>query len=255
MVTMDRIQTVTAVFSHKVVTSLLTLTVDGDGEGMVTSEPPGVICQRGTCMAEFSHETVVRLTAIPNSNNVFAGWRGACTGIGACLVTMDQIQLVTATFRQASGTTTVVLQDGLEGYAGTRDTYLYAFPGHDKINFGTRDFLQANVLQVGSRNQLTMLTKFAVFESEGGPIPDGTPIVSARLAVYKSSVYNYRYGAHRVLVPWEEAEATWLSIQPGRPWTEGGGLGRGTDIAVTADGEGEVGWAPGWVEIDVTAGV
>ncbi len=234
---------------------IVPLTVNVEGGGTVTSDPSGVSCENKSCLVEFPQGADVRLTATPSSNNVFAGWQGACSGIKACLVTMDQIQLVTATFRQAADTTTVVLQDGVKGYAGTRDTYLYAFPGHDKINFGTRDFLQANVLQAESRNQLTMLTKFSVYESEGGPIPDGTPIVSARLAVYKSSVYNYRYGAHRVLVPWNETETTWLSTQAGRSWTEGGGLGRGTDITVTPDGEGEVGWAPGWVEIDVTAGV
>ena len=38
------------------------------------------------------------LTATPEAGSVFAGWSGACTGTGDCVVTMDAVKSVTATF-------------------------------------------------------------------------------------------------------------------------------------------------------------
>ena len=42
--------------------------------------------------------TVVTLTATPASDSQFSGWSGACSGTGACSVTMDAAKSVTATF-------------------------------------------------------------------------------------------------------------------------------------------------------------
>jgi hypothetical protein len=41
---------------------------------------------------------VVTLTAAAASGSTFTGWSGACTGTGACSVTMSAAQSVTATF-------------------------------------------------------------------------------------------------------------------------------------------------------------
>ena len=71
----------------------------------------------------------------------------------------------------------------------------------------------------------------------------------------KLSSYDHIYGAHRVLVPWNESQATWLESGPGVPWSVAGADGLGTDIAAQADDQAAVGWDPGWVEFDVTASV
>ena len=69
----------------------------GNGSGAVTSSPSGIACNPG-CKASFSTGTVVTLTATPAVGSVFAGWSGACTGTGSCVVTMSQARSVIATF-------------------------------------------------------------------------------------------------------------------------------------------------------------
>jgi len=61
------------------------------GSGTITANPQPV---SGT----YTAGTVVNLSATPAANFQFAGWSGACTGTGACSVTMDAAKSVTATF-------------------------------------------------------------------------------------------------------------------------------------------------------------
>lgn len=75
----------------------LTVTKGGGGGGLVTSSPAGIDCG-SQCSADFESGTVVTLSAAPSSGSSFTGWSGACTGTGACDVTMDQARSVTATF-------------------------------------------------------------------------------------------------------------------------------------------------------------
>ena len=157
---------------------------------------------------------------------------------------------VTVTVTSLTGSTqTVTLQDGVGGYAGTRDTYLYEF--HNSINFGTRTFL--NDKRTVSR--FRSLVRFAIFQSEGGPAPDGATITSARLSLYKSSSYDHVYRVRPLLVDWREGEATWLLSRTGVPWSELGATGLGSDLATAFDAEAAATWNPGWVEFDVTTGV
>ncbi len=75
----------------------LSVTLAGAGSGMVTSNPSGINCG-ATCSDQFDQNTVVALTATPAAGALFAGWSGACTGTGACSLTMSSDQSVTATF-------------------------------------------------------------------------------------------------------------------------------------------------------------
>ena len=79
------------------------VTFAGTGSGSVGSSPSGLECN-ATCSRSFAAGTALTLTAVASSGSVFAGWSGACTGTGACTVTMNQITSVTATFN-ASATT------------------------------------------------------------------------------------------------------------------------------------------------------
>jgi hypothetical protein len=65
--------------------------------GTVTSSPKGIACP-STCTATFPQNTQLKLTATPASTYSFAGWSGACSGMGACTVTVNSTEKVTATF-------------------------------------------------------------------------------------------------------------------------------------------------------------
>ena len=56
--------------------------------------------------------TTVTLTATPSSGSVFAGWLGACSGTGDCVVTMDDDKSVTATFNLEGGYSLTVVKAG-----------------------------------------------------------------------------------------------------------------------------------------------
>jgi hypothetical protein len=69
----------------------------GSGTGSVSSSPPGISCGL-TCSASFAHGTSVTLSAAPDSGSTFAGWSGACSGTGACTLTITAARSVSATF-------------------------------------------------------------------------------------------------------------------------------------------------------------
>ena len=94
---MDANKSVRAVF---VALPQYTLTVakTGDGNGTVTSLPPGIDCG-ATCSNSYYEGSVVTLRAIPDSGSYFAGWSGGCTSQAlTCMVTLDAAKTVTATF-------------------------------------------------------------------------------------------------------------------------------------------------------------
>lgn len=142
---------------------------------------------------------------------------------------------------------TVVLQRGVNGYAGSADTYLSSY--HKSLSFGSNSIMQ------DSKSYYSMMARFAIFQSEGGPIPDGATIQSARLAFYKYSSYNMVYGVHRVLKNWSEGTANWSQTGASGAWSEGGGNGSGTDYQATPDATASSSFDPGWIEFDVTASV
>ena len=79
------------------------LSVAVSGSGKVSA--PGIDCGPGTtgdCSESVGNGSSVTLTATPGTNAVFAGWSGACTGPGPCVVTMSTARSVTATFQPDS---------------------------------------------------------------------------------------------------------------------------------------------------------
>ena len=99
VVTVTEAHTVTATFNLDQYT--LTIEKGGTGEGTVTSVPTGIDCgpDSTTDTADFDYNTEVTLTASAATGSTFDGWDGAgCSGAGTCVVTMDQIISITATF-------------------------------------------------------------------------------------------------------------------------------------------------------------
>ncbi len=95
-VTMSAAKSVTATFTL-LPTYKLTVTESGSGTGTVTSSPAGIDCG-AACSASFPQGQVVTLTPTPSPDSKFTSWSGACTGSGACQVTMSAAKSVTATF-------------------------------------------------------------------------------------------------------------------------------------------------------------
>jgi hypothetical protein len=109
-------------------TYTLSVSKAGTGTGTVTSYPSGINC--GTnCSADYPDSTLVTLTAAPAANSTFAGWSGGvCSDTGACIVAMNSVKSVTATF--------YISGDPLRVYkAGTDTGTVTSYPAG--INCGT----------------------------------------------------------------------------------------------------------------------
>jgi len=149
---------------------------------------------------------------------------------------------VSVTISAGTGTT-VTLQRGLSGYAGASDTFLDSY--YPTLSRGNYTPLWLDVAHY------VPLVRFAIFQSEGGPVPDGAAIQSALLALYKQS-YDDTLSATALLKPWVEAEATYNQASNGVPWSSPGARGAGTDYNGSADATIAPSANPGWVTFDVT---
>ena len=97
VVTMDQLRLVSAYFEPIPGVQNFTLTAAVTGSGIVTSQPAGINCG-SDCSEAYPANALVTLTAIPNANQSFSGWTGSCAGASSCIVTMNQVNSVTATF-------------------------------------------------------------------------------------------------------------------------------------------------------------
>lgn len=104
----------------------LAVTTSGTGGGRVAGG--GVDCayangsSSGTCAASGTFGTAVTLTATADSASTFGGWGGACTGTGACTVTLDQARTVSATFTRRTVTVTYALSGAGDGSVAVNGT-------------------------------------------------------------------------------------------------------------------------------------
>ncbi len=70
----------------------------GTGTGMVTPSSGTLDWVGNSATASYTPGASVTLTAAADNGSVMGGWSGACSGTGACNVTMSAAQNVTATF-------------------------------------------------------------------------------------------------------------------------------------------------------------
>ena len=82
--------------------SLLTVVKSGNGNGTVTGTPAGINCG-DTCTHVIAPNGSVTLNAQGSAPDTFTGWSGACSGSGACSLTMDTSKLVFANFSAPPG--------------------------------------------------------------------------------------------------------------------------------------------------------
>ena len=94
-VTLDANRNVSATFTP--ITYPLTTSVTGSGS--IGSTPSGIDCG-SLCNAIYNQGAEITLSAVAGDNFSFDGWTGACSGSGACAVTMDASRNVQATFTE-----------------------------------------------------------------------------------------------------------------------------------------------------------
>ena len=98
-----------SIFYDNITIQSTQLTVSGTGNGVGTvatpvGSSPIINCTStagatsGTCQQTYDSTAQVTLIPTPETGSMFAGWSGACTGTGACVVTMSQARDVTAMF-------------------------------------------------------------------------------------------------------------------------------------------------------------
>ena len=97
-VSMTAARSVTAEFTP--LKHVLTVTLAGAASGSVSGTAPGLLCPP-SCVAMVDHGKAVTLTPAAAAGAVFAGWSGACSGTGACTVTVDGDRTATARFEPA----------------------------------------------------------------------------------------------------------------------------------------------------------
>lgn len=109
VVRMDQARNVTATFT-KVGNPLPTevvvsVALSGEGSGTVSSNPVGINCSNGTCVANFQRDSSVTLAAVANGDSVFVGWMGACSGTADCTLIAGVDLSATAVFNKKPATT------------------------------------------------------------------------------------------------------------------------------------------------------
>jgi hypothetical protein len=73
------------------------VTVTISGPGRVSANVPGLQCSQ-TCTTTWNANTPLNLTAAPSAGSKLVRWGGACSGSGACSITVSQGTSVTALF-------------------------------------------------------------------------------------------------------------------------------------------------------------
>jgi PKD repeat protein len=160
---------------------------------------------------------------------------------------------------------TILLMEGLGGYVGTTDASLRGSDANS--NFDT-------AMQIRSEGSGPCAScdsgviRFAIFQSEGGPVPNGATITSATLSLYQFGGPPAVIKASRLLKGFHEQQVTYNSAASGTPWTTAGANGSGSDYLASADGQGQspnadaincgpTGPDPNacWLHINVTSGV
>lgn len=118
----------------------------------------------------------------------------------------SNIANVDAGLYSISAATTVQFQDGLNGYAGTQETYVAS--GASGTNYG----FAASVLadgDDGSRDRLVTLLKWNV-----SSIPAGKAVTAASVTLQVFDPSSGTYNLHSMNASWIEASATWSNTVP-----------------------------------------
>ena len=168
-------------------TFLLTVTKQGTGSGTVTSNPAGINCGND-CSQNYNAGTVVTLFAAPAQGSIFAGWSGACSGTGNCIVTMNSNKNVIATFNLNQTN-----QTNLPDLIILSQSINVANNQTNQTNYTVT--ITAYVKNQGNANAGASTTRFLV-SGVGGQQLASTPSIPAGQYVAVSRTYSLSQGAY-----------------------------------------------------------
>ncbi len=140
---------------------------------------------------------------------------------------------------------TISLQDGVDGYAGTSDTYLDRYlPNHNEGGSGAL--------------KLKRETNHVLVRFDLPSLPAGTSLLTATLELY---AYGAESGpavdveVYPVLAAWGELEATWNDRAAAEAWSMPGCADAGTDRAAVPTTVARLDGTGRWYGFDVTTAV
>ena len=147
----------------------------------------------------------------------------------------------------------VVLQDGLNGYAGASDTTLNVWVPDANSSAESQLLLRYN------RGTTAQTHMAPVLRFDVTSVPKQAQLTSARLELYLAEsgadYSDMRAEVYRLLRSWHEMAATWNRPVAGQTWAQPGAQGAGTDYHATLIAATTV-QAPGrWYAFDVTSAV
>ena len=138
--------------------------------------------------------------------------------------------------------TTLVLQQGSEGYLGVQDTYLSSW--EDTTNYAAGEFLEVRSYDV----------KAPLLRFDLSLLPREARIARATLKLHvvdRSNANPIAVGAYNVLRSWSVTRTTWLQAAVGMPWGQPGCNGS-ADRYLTFEDEQSLSETGVWYGWDVT---
>ena len=145
----------------------------------------------------------------------------------------------------SSSAAVMSLQDGVNGYASTTDTYMRNSAGD--TNYG--GFVEVRTDNSGTEYE-SLISFGNIFGNGANQIALGSTITSATLTIYTSDItWSDGNGpnAHRMLQSWDDGAVTWNSLS--------GGITLGTQAQTVADDTSGLDFIPllGSADLNVTA--
>ncbi|GAA4443733.1 VCBS domain-containing protein [Novipirellula rosea] len=130
-------------------------------------------------------------------------------------------------WRHVLATTTIDIQQGVNGYTGTHDTELRQQSASS--NYGNNSSIAIDLDNSGGSTESQGMIRFNdIFGTGSGQIPYGVQIVSASLTVQTTGNTSGTISLYKMLTSWDESTATWNSLNSGLS-------ANGTEMASVAD--------------------
>ena len=148
---------------------------------------------------------------------------------------------------EPQGPFTATFQQGVEGYAGAQDTYLYQ-------GDPTHRYCSQALLNVGYRQQYAGLLRLDV-----SSLPVTTDVRRAVLRLHAAGWWedgrNINLGAYAISRTVDVCQATWAEAQAGQAWGLGGCNDVHTDRREAPEASATIAGVHRWCELDVTQAV